>query len=759
MKFLEQTLRSIVLCGVFALPVVALIVANELFFPYITGKNFAFRIIVEIITGAWLALALVVPKWRPRRSWILASFALFIFIMALADALGAYPFKSFWSNYERMDGFITIAHTFVYLVVLTAVMQSENLWRRLFQWSLVVSVFLSVLGLLQVAGVLALGSGGTGLTGRVDATFGNPIYFAAYMLFHVFIGILLWYQMWQVRGKGNRLTPSIFYGFVIALDTVALLLTGTRGTMLGLIGGAFLTLVLLSIVPEARRLRQVTAIALVALIIGGGVLWSVRESAFIQRIAFLNRLASISLTDNTTKARFFNMGMAWQGVKERPLLGWGQENYAVVFDKYYDPRMYGQEQWFDRVHNIIFDWWVAGGFLGLLAYISIFVAALWALWRPSVERGSTEASMLNVRRSPSGVATFTHPERSILTGLLAAYTVHNMTVFDNVTSYILFGTILGYIAYREAVAQSAHSIFEKEFLPRGALSIVAALAALVVWGAAWSINTHAFAENEKILAALQQRSGGPAQNLALFKEAISYGTYGDQEAREQLAQVAAQIAGADVPADLKAQFRETAVHELDLQAAQSPLDARFPLFAAMVLGAHGDYAAAATKLERAHELSPKKQTILFELAQNAGLRGDVNASLQYFKTAFELEPEYLNARIYYASALIRAGKDADADAVLAPIIPTGEAADTHITGAYVARKQFGKLIPIWQARIAVSPSDAQAYFTLAAAYFESGDTAHAIATLEKAGSLDPAVKEQADKYILDIRSGVLKPGQ
>src|SRR3989344_375401 len=741
MKFLEQTLRSIVLCGVFALPVVALIVANELFFPYITGKNFAFRIIVEIITGAWLALALVVPKWRPRRSWILASFALFIFIMALADALGAYPFKSFWSNYERMDGFITIAHTFVYLVVLTAVMQSENLWRRLFQWSLVVSVFLSVLGLLQVAGVLALGSGGTGLTGRVDATFGNPIYFAAYMLFHVFIGILLWYQMWQVRGKGNRLTPSIFYGFVIALDTVALLLTGTRGTMLGLIGGAFLTLVLLSIVPEARRLRQGTAIALVALIIGGGGLWSVRESAFIQRIAFLKRLASVSLTDTTTKARFFNMGRAGRGVKERPLLGWGQENYAVVFDKYYDPRMYGQEPWFDRVHNIVFDWLVAAGILGFLSYLSIFAAALAALWhRP------------RNAKSPA----FSVVESSILTGVLAGYFFHNLFVFDNITSYMLFGFIIAYIIWRRSESTASPRLWGVS-LPEQSLPVVAVVAALMLWGASAWINGSALAQNRLLIKAISPYPDGITKNLDYIKQAVAKGSLGTQEAREQLVQMATKVASASgIDTKLKQEFYDFSVAQMELQQKASPLDARPALFLGLLHDSFGNYAAGAEALAHAHALSPTKQSILYEMARNAQMRGDTTGMLRYFKTAYELETSNVQARILYAAAAIATGGDALATELLAPVIPTGEAADPRIASAYLQLKRFDKIAVIWEAFVKVRPTDPQGYFTLAAAYYSMGDRTKAIAALEAASKLSPDVALQAATFIEQIRNGTLR---
>src|SRR3989338_1499681 len=159
---LEKTLRWIVLAGIFALPFIVFIVANEIFFPFITGKNLTFRIIVEIITGAWLALALVNPEYRPRKSWLLYAFAAFVAIIAVADANGVNPFKSFWSNYERMDGWVTLAHLFAYFVVASSVLSAQKLWRRLWLTSLGVSVLVGIYGLLQLAGVSAIGQGGAG---------------------------------------------------------------------------------------------------------------------------------------------------------------------------------------------------------------------------------------------------------------------------------------------------------------------------------------------------------------------------------------------------------------------------------------------------------------------------------------------------------------------------------------------------------------------------------------------------------------------
>ena len=705
-----------------------------MFFPFITGKNFTFRIIVEIITGAWLALALVYPKYRPRRSWILGVVAIFVLVMAIADAQGVYPFKSFWSNYERMDGWVTLIHVFAYLTVASSVINSEKIWRLLFQVTLGVSVFMGLYGFLQLTGHEALGQGGSaGLSSRIDATFGNPIYLAVYMLFHVFIATLLWLQMWHARSAGKRLWPSLAYGAIIVIDTLMLFFTGTRGTMLGLFGGVIVALLLLAYFQGTRKIRTVAVAALIGLAVFGGVLKLAKDTPVVKSVGFLQRLATISLSDGTTQSRLLNMGIAWQGVKEKPIFGWGQENYAIVFDKYYDPRMYGNEQWFDRVHDVIFDWWVTGGTLGLLTYLSIFAAALYTLWRS---------------------LHFSVAEKSLFTGLIAGYFFHNLFVFDNVSSWILFGTILAYIVWRAHGDKSGGPIFNAKIVPEASLPFVTVAAVVLVWGVAWYTNANALSANKTLLQAVAPQQGGVEKNLEYFKQAIAYGSYGTQEAREQLAQVASQIAGANnVSTDIKQQFFDFAGVQLQMQAQASPLDARFPLFLGMLLDSYGDHANAKIALARAHELSPRKQTILFQMAQNAQVRGDRTEVIADLKTAFEIEESVGEARLMYAAVLIGAGNDALADQVLAPIIASGGAADSRIAAAYVARRRFDKMIPIWEARAAVDTKNVQVFYTLAAAYYSVGNTSKAIEALERAKEADPSIAAQADSLIQQVRSG------
>jgi len=783
MTLSEKILRWVVLIGVFALPFIPLVVSTSLFFPYITGKNFLFRMIVETITFAWLALCLINPKYRPRRSWIFAAFLVFILIIAIADAQGVNPFKSFWSNFERMDGWITIAHLFCYTVVAACVINAENLWRRVFELSIAISVFIDLWGFSQILGVVALGEGGTsGLSARIDATFGNPIYLAVYMLFHIFLAALLIYQsgkgkweLWewvafpvtlivgllyiaaQSSLTGSALTwqavllylvvlaciAALMYArrayllsFVIALDTVALLFTGTRGTTFGLVGGTILGgLIYVFLAPHAKQARKYILVGIAIIVVAAGGLWLARDTAAVADVGFLQRLVEISPTETTVASRLYNIDIAWQGIKERPVLGWGQEEYAIVFDKFYDPRMYPDEQWFDRVHDIVFDWWVAGGTLGLLSYLGLLFSYLWVLWRTK---------------------GFDLAEKSILTGLLAGYFIHNLTVFDNITSYILFGTVLAYIAWRSSEADDLPRI---PFLTISASAAPVALcaAAVLSLGTMWFVNGPAYEQNRAILAGLAQEPGGLSENFADFQQAVSYGTYGEQEAREQIVQVATELVGAQgVSTSTQSQFLNFAAQQMLLQEKAAPLDPRFPLFLGTMLDAYGDYADAQPQLVLASQLSPDKQTILFELGLNAQARGDTAGALSYFKTAYDLETDYLDARLYYAAAAIQAGDESTASQLLAPIIPTGEAADPRIASAYASIGQYGQIITIWQAAVQADPTNGQNYFTLAAAYYAAGNSKQAIAILEEAETADPSSASEAQQVIQEIQSGSAK---
>ena len=117
-------IKYLLYAGIFAVPFLAFIVSSSMFFPFITGKNFSFRIIVEVMTALWLILMLFDTGYKPKKSWVLAMLAIFVGIVALSSIFGENFYRSFWSNYERMEGLVTYLHLLAYFFVL--VRRDEN---------------------------------------------------------------------------------------------------------------------------------------------------------------------------------------------------------------------------------------------------------------------------------------------------------------------------------------------------------------------------------------------------------------------------------------------------------------------------------------------------------------------------------------------------------------------------------------------------------------------------------------------------------
>ncbi|MBI5005354.1 MAG: hypothetical protein HZC03_02010, partial [Candidatus Lloydbacteria bacterium] len=136
---INTILRRIIIGGIFLVPFIPLIVVPSMFFPFITGKNFAFRILVEIVFACWLILSYRDLSYRPRFSWVLAAVAGFVGIITLADFLGENVYRSFWSNFERMEGLITIWHLGAYALVAGTVINTQRLWSWFAHTSVVAS--------------------------------------------------------------------------------------------------------------------------------------------------------------------------------------------------------------------------------------------------------------------------------------------------------------------------------------------------------------------------------------------------------------------------------------------------------------------------------------------------------------------------------------------------------------------------------------------------------------------------------------------
>lgn len=716
------------------MPFIPLIITSSMYFPFITGKNFAFRVLVEIIIGIWAILAVRDPKYRPKFSLISWSILIFVAIIALADAFGVYPYKSFWSNYERMEGLVTLIHLLGLFFAASSVLNTEKMWSKFFHTSIGVSVILGIYGLFQLFGAITINQGGV----RVDGTLGNATYLAIYMLLHIFLTVFFLVRRNYIKKTAGEFLSdyaNYIYGSIIILQTVILYYTASRGPIFGLIGGIFISSILVVIFEKERwGIRKIALFVLVAIVAISGLFIVVRDSDFVRGSQVLARFSDISVGEKTTRSRFMVWNMAYQGFKERPILGWGQENFNYVFNKYYNPKMYDQEQWFDRTHNVFFDWLIAGGALGILSYFSIFFAVIYSFWK----RNSSNFSVA---------------EKSILTGLLFGYFFQNLFVFDNVTSYILFFSVIAYTHSRK-VSQSVNAFTKEGVLINSSIAnwfFVPAILALTLFSF-YFFNYKAYFASRALIEAITPYSEGVTKNLEFFKKALAYGSFGDSEIREQLVQTAVKIAKSDASPETKQTFFDLVVNEMKRQLAKTPNDARYHLFTGSMLTAFKQYDQGFQGLKKASELSPAKQTIKFELIGNLVDSGKTADALKLAKETFELETSFNQSRIIYAVVAIYGKNNKLADELLAPI-QDAASIDDMVISAYASTNQYGKIIPILQAKVKKDPNDIQSRLSLAAAYLGNGQRETAVAEIQKVIEANPQYKEKGEYFIKEIRAG------
>lgn len=745
----ESILRWIIYLGAGLLALMPLIVASSMFFPFITGKAFYFRTIVMIMFGAWAILALYEPRVRLRLSPVAYALGGLIVVALIASVFGVNPGDSIWSNFERMMGWITLLHVGMLFMVLAHTLEAKH-WRNLFYFSLGVSVVIAFLGFGEIPDPDV---------NRIDATLGNPIYLAVYAMFHLLLaGYFKLHRMKQRLAAGQNIWLDWYpyvMGLVGILNLVALWFTKTRGALLGLAVGLFVALVLVAIFAKGRVWARRIAIGLLILgVVVAGLFWANRDADFVQDNAVLSRFANISLTEGTGGSRINIWSVGWEGYQESPktmLVGWGPDNFNYVFNTYYNPELFEQETWFDRAHNVVFEWLVAAGPLGALSYLALFGTAIYIIWRDPRDEEIERFSVL---------------EKALLTGLVVAYLVQNLFVFDHLVSYWLLTMLLAWLHSRyihEAdpglwARMKGWFVRDKESLsPEGKAwaGTGIALGAIVLVGV---INYPGYMQATTLIDALRYGSDQAQQYdraLETYEEAIAYDAMGTQEARERLSQAAIGIAEKQgASSQIGEQYFTAASEELDTQISEEPGELRHRVFYSQLLMAYGQYEAAVEQLETANEMgNGQKQDVLLQLSAAYRAAGDMEAAVDTARQAYELDTSFDEPAIRYAAALIRADRQEEAETLLEEHFNTTMLDHDRLIQAYAAIEDYAAIVPIYENRLEENPNEPRAYVALATLLVRADRDAEAIAVLEDLKEIAPNNTDQIDEMIERIQSG------
>lgn len=623
MKQIEKYLLvaiQILFCFLLLTP---LIISKNFFFPFVAPKSLYFFAVSELIIFVYLILAISFPRYRPRFNVLLVTLFLFLVVSILSTIFGVCPAKSFWSKYERMTGLLMWLHLFGLFVAGSSVFKKED-WIKIFGVSVIIAVIVGSLAIISNKGVGPLVK--AKLETRGGGTLGNSSFLASYLLFNAFLALYLFLIFVQKQLK-------IFFGIIFAVVALCLLFSTGRAATLSFIGGVILLFLLWCSYCQDKKLKIAGTFLLVILSVGlvlviySSLLYSYfgQEDAIYKAI-----LERFSLNISKDRTLVWSIGIrAWE---ERPYLGWGPENFDIAFTKYFDPRLfirevYGMDVWFDRAHNVIVETLLSVGVVGLVIYILFFLSIFWVLWKKYHRQ---ELDFLTT---------------ALFSVTLLAYFMQNLTVFDMVSSYMMFFVVLGFVG-SIAVTREKLSLVQEKFLPfRFWISFLVLL--LVCGLSLFYFVIQPVRSNMTFIKAVRQQDSEERFNL--YEQSLKISSLGKLQMKENIAsremrrytnQQIAQI----IPQDTQKRELDFITQKLEENIKESPL-----LFSSyLLLGkTYNIYARidssklqkASEVLNKAIEVSPGNQQGYWALAQTKMFQGKFDEAFTVAQKALLLAPE------------------------------------------------------------------------------------------------------------------------
>ena len=756
-NFLENFIFAGVL-ALFLFPVLS--ESKPLLFPL--GRDIVFRMIVEILLVAYISLIILRPSLRPPFSKVTIFFLSYLGIASIATIFAPQKVPSFWGLYFRSLGLFSLLHYGILLLIVTALITSWKKWNKLLVTALITVILTTIVAVMELIE-------GTTIflrnTTRVMSTLNNPNFYGSYLLLIIFLtasfALIAKQRFWKLILGGS-----------VVIQFLALVFTYSRGAYLGFAIGLFLFIAFLPLIPKNFR----TGFILSSVLITASYSWFFFFGTQKISIPFLSETlverffdpATIRSTSGVSRSVAWQAG--WQGMKARPILGYGPENFSIPFDTYYDGGRdhYGfLETWYDRAHNFILDIGNSVGFTGLIIYMGILASAC--------------AVLLRTRRAAN-----TRDMKVITQGVFAtlgAYIAQNLLNFDTTTSFLYFTLLLGFIVFLEHHADQSTTTGEK--LPPlresqrsnrqdpasstnrtvVALILVALLIPALLFSfrnyhlnflvANFHFNTaeEAYGQKQYPLAFAQYERGlqvnAPPVNPYLrhrFSTALM--DYAMAVRRRQ-------------PDEAKKSLRMALVLLDQNHAREFPYFTKDYYYAGVIstllfeLGEKEYEALAHQNFAKAVELSPGHSGIYVEWAKVFFVAGDYEEGTKKINEALAINQKWGEPYWFLGLVQLRKNNEAEAKRYFESAQERGyntkaEESLLQLISIYTRMKDYPKAISVYDELIGQKPESIDYYGGKAALYKQAGDVFNARKTALEILKINPSAKNNVEKFLNEL---------
>lgn len=589
--------------------------------PFDPQKIFLFRSLLWLLVTLLCAHSLLRPQ-RPslRHKPMLVPVVFLACVWLLATATAVSPQQSWWGSYERGQGSLTqLSYLLLFWLIATRLRTLAQSWR------LLTALALTALPLLLLS--LAQASGWQPLPLLTDArsplyaTLGRANFLAAYLV--ILLPLLLalgWHwRGWRRHGSLTLLLAAL----------VVIALTQARAAWLA----ALVALGLFGLLWWGRtwRGRHWLAVGLAAAAVSGPLL------------ILLNIAQGGSLAARLTIWR-----AAAALVRQRPLWGYGLDSLDLIFPRVYPPQLVyyqGREFFVDRAHNLLLDWAITTGLVGVGAQL-LFWGLFWG----------------HMRRAWQQTAD---PQRRLLLIAIVCALVgnltHTLTSFDVTATAVAVWLLLGLgVAISQPQPGAARAVAVARWR-WGVAGLVLGLGMAAMW---WANGRLFLADRAAYQAQQLAQRGQIEAAISLAQKASHYAPHEPAYAH-QLAQFYWQQIGKNEAAWAQTEAALLTARDLRPMAYGRWL-ALAEFYAASTVELGTDTAAAADDAyAQAAQLAPQHSQVYTAWGQFDWVRGAWETAVTHWQRAAALDATNAPAHAYLAQAYWRAGETDRAATALA----------------------------------------------------------------------------------------------
>lgn len=803
-------LEKIIRGGLYLLFLLPLVFTSRTMYPWHFGKTVLFQALVEILVVLAIVyyferrtskenLDIQCPKWNLLDYLII----LFLAIQIISSIFGVNFTRSFWGDQQRAQGVFTLLHFAAFYFLLKYFFTTKKDWQWLGVWILIVAVISSILA--WIGPHLAIFANVIDKNIQLNGLIGNPIFFAGYLIIPLFLGFVLFFlSPLLTKERADFGEPSRTGGIwrrPILIASIFLLLTflfaQSRGAFIGFMAGAFVVwLVFLSRTflehpirlrwgykieffgvgsntppqkvrdlffgknAKAKKIFLISGIALIFLAAGLYV-FNQKSDYLKKNFPPLSRLFNISSKETTASTRLMAWQIALRAWRDKPILGWGPENYEDAFDRHYNPNFlkysFAETVW-DKPHSYPLEILSASGAAGFLIYLAIIISAFVYLIK-----------IIRRREDAGGRFGFI-----ILIGALTAYVIQSSFAFETSNSLQLWMFLLAFISfsfsntpciasflnpkYPKDPKNPKHLFFDNTKKNIG--GIISFLALLFLLSSPYFLyKNYTFYKASVLMGGA--RDAAEIGSVYLWQKAAAATlNYPAPFLWEQAVFLTKDLANIDKAGKLDKKTLDLVSPKLieifnnEIKKNHGPYTFRFwlsQLYSFMGEYVDGKYYDEANKiLGEAREFSPERQHIPLLMAKNYLLQKKTDEGIKVLTELVNKDSQFAEPHWFLGLALTQAGREEEGIKELeqgAPFGVNSKGNVLYLIDLYAKRKEYDKIIPLYKKLIELEPRNASYYASLAATYAALGDRENVIININKAVELNPALAEEAKIFL------------